>query len=688
MRHPSPLGRDAGQTQSPPSDFAQSLSPPPFAPIVLVPPVRPADVRMTNPGLESGRDNLITAQSLGFGHVISYSLDGTGDNPNLPNDAIVGAEQLRLAPAHFAAGTVNTPIDGPNPRTISNVILGSAAPEEDPRGHSAYVYAFGQFVDHDIDLTTNQSGVNAATLSITAPRNDPVLPAGSSITITRAAVNAADGHALNGVTSVLDLSQIYGSDRTTATSLRGEDGKLLTSDGDNPPIVNGRFVGGDVRASENPDLTAVDALFVREHNYWANALKTQTPSLTSDQIYDMARAITTAEYQNIVYHEYLPSILGPNARLTPYRGFDPNVSTQIFEEFSAAAFRFGHATISTTETKLANDGTALESTDLLTAMMSATSTITANGGFDALLRNLADDQSAEVSVRFPSDLLNMPNPSGGGGFFDLGAVDIMRECDLGLATLNDTRAALGLSRYTSFSQITSEVRVAAQLQAIFGSVDNVDLFVGGLAENHLRGGMLGETFAAIIALQFENLRDGDRLFFENQGFTPQLMAQIENTTLATLILRDTDTDAIQQNVMIAADRHTSDVAPQDSTRPQLIIGIDDDSALIRGVDGVVNTLVAGAGANQLLVGAGPRTDFVFTTSDVRDRVIGFRPGMDHIIFDHQPMGVTAQNISIERAPAFGNGQGGAILHLGEASVILIGVDARSLSASDFIVNDG
>jgi len=263
----------------------------------------------------------------------------------------------------------------------------------------------------------------------------------------------------------------------------------------------------------------------------------------------------------------------------------------------------------------------------------------------------------------------------------------MRERDLGLASLNDTRTALGLSKYTSFSQITSDPVVALQLRTIFGSVDKIDLFVGGLAENHLRGGMLGETFAAIVTLQFENLRDGDRLYFENQGFTPQMMWQIKSTSLATLILRDTDTDAIQQNVMIAAERHSSDIAPEDPTKPQLIIGIDEDNAVIRGVDGVLNTLVAGLGTNQLLIGTGPHTDFVFDTLSPHDRVSGFRPGIDHIVFEHQPFGVTAQNILIGPIPASA-GPAGSVVHLGDASIMLVGVDARSLSVTDFIVNMG
>ena len=265
----------------------------------------------------------------------------------------------------------------------------------------------------------------------------------------------------------------------------------------------------------------------------------------------MARAITTAEYQNIVYTEFLPSLLGPGT-LTQYQGYNPNVSPQIFEEFSTAAYRFGHSIISPTETKIANDGTVLEQQDLVAASAEPTNDYPINGGADALLRNLAQDYSQQEGATINSDLRNMLDANPPGDVGDLAAIDILRERDLGIATLNQTREALGMTPYTSFNQITSDPTLAGELQQVYGSVDQVDLFVGGLAEDPASGGsMVGPTFQAIIAQQFENLRDGDPLFYQNQGFSPQLMTQIQNTTLSDLIVRDTDTTAMQADAFIA-----------------------------------------------------------------------------------------------------------------------------------------
>ena len=632
----------------------------------------------SNPTLASGRDNVIADPKLGFGHVVSYSVDGTGNNLRRHNQGAAGTDEVRLAPANFAGGS--TPVDGPNARVISNVIMAYDPGAIDPGGRSAFMYAFGQFLDHDMSRNPTQTGAGATTLSIPVPADDAVFTPGGAITITRAQVDPANGNAVNVVTSVLDLSQIYGSDAKTAASLRNSDGTLITSAGNNPPVVKGQFAGGDIRTAENPDLTAVDVLFVREHNYWVAQLHAQQPNLSGDQLYDMARAITTAEYQNITYNEYLPSLLGKHA-LGAYHGYDPKVSTAIFEEFSTAAFRFGHTIISTTETKITNDGTVSEATDLIAAMGESTTQIAANGGFDALLRNLGQDFSNKEGVQIASDLLNLFNPGAPGAFFDLGAVDIERERDLGIATLNQTRVALGLTAYTSFAQLTSDTTLAAKLQSVYGSIDKVDLFIGGLAETPVAGSMVGQTFQVIMVDQFNNLRAGDRLYYENQGFTPQMIAQIQHTTMSDLIMRDTDTTIMQANAFIATQRHASDVTSPIVDMPQLVIGINAANAVIQGSAGQDNTLVAGTGLHQTLVGGGSHDIFVFLGGGHTDSIANFKHGIDKIDFENILTSARFADLNIRS-----DGHGGALVQIAGNKIDVVGVAANSMRASDFLFN--
>jgi peroxidase len=267
-------------------------------------------------------------------------------------------------------------------------------------------------------------------------------------------IDPKNGNAIDADTSFLDLSQVYGSDAATAASLRNADGTMKTQNGGLPIGPDGQLMGGDPRVAENPDLTSLDVLFVREHNYWVAKLHAEQPSLTGDQLYAMARAITTAEYQNIIYSGYLPSLLG-SAAPGAYTGYDSKVNPSIMEEFSTAAFRFGHTIISPTESKIANNGAVLQVQDLIAAAGEPASTFANFGGADALLRNLAQDTSQQEGVGIVSDLLNLldANPNDVG---DLGAIDVERERDLGINTLNQTRGALGMRPYTSFNQITSD----------------------------------------------------------------------------------------------------------------------------------------------------------------------------------------------------------------------------------------
>ena len=55
------------------------------------------------------------------------------------------------------------------------------------------------------------------------------------------------------------------------------------------------------------------------------------------------------------------------------------------------------------------------------------------------------------------------------------------------------------------------------LQSIYPSVDEVDLFVGAVAERPLKGALLGPTFVCLVGDQFARLRRGDRFFYEEAG---------------------------------------------------------------------------------------------------------------------------------------------------------------------------
>src|SRR5262249_43076554 len=151
---------------------------------------------------------------------------------------------------------------------------------------------------------------------------------------------------------------------------------------------------------------------------------------------------------------------------------------------------------------------------------------------------LATDNAQEIDNKIVPELQNfLFGPPGAGGF-DLASLNIQRGRDHGLSDYNTTRAYYGLSKATRFDQITTNTTLQAELKQLYGSVDNIDVWVGMLAEDHVAGGSVGPLVQAIVAKQFENIRNGDRLWFENQYSGLGLYA-LEHTTLADIVRRNT-----------------------------------------------------------------------------------------------------------------------------------------------------
>ncbi len=170
-------------------------------------------------------------------------------------------------------------------------------------------------------------------------------------------------------------------------------------------------------------------------------------------------------------------------------------------------------------------------------------------GVDPILKYLASDRADEIDTQIVGSLQNFLFGAPGQGGFDLAALNIQRGRDHGLADYNTTRAAYGLPKVTSFAQITSDPALQQQLRTLYGDVNKIDLWVGGLAEDHTPGGNVGPTFTRIIADQFTRLRDGDRFYYENVFQGPQL-TELRNTKLSDVLKRNTGLKNLQPNVFI------------------------------------------------------------------------------------------------------------------------------------------
>lgn len=504
-----------------------------------------------------------------------YSVTGVGNNLGNPSWGAVGVDLLRFTPSAYADGR-SAPAGGsrPSARALSNALSTQTASAANGRQMSDFLYVFGQFLDHDIGLTTTTSNES---MPIAVPSGDPSFdPSGTGtkqMPFTRSTFNSASGTSnprqqTNVITAFVDGSQVYGSDAARAAALRTfTSGKLKTSAGNMMPFNSGGFpnandahvvadsrlfLGGDVRANENVELISLQTLFVREHNRQAGVISANNPSLSDEQIYQQARRIVIGELQAITYNEFLPALLGQGV-MPAYRGYRSNVNPGIANEFSTAAFRFGHSMLDGEIGRLNNDGSATPQGPiaLRNAFFNTNPFDPAlpnhQGDIDPFLKSAASGNTQEVDLKIVDDVRNFLFGAPGSGGFDLASLNIQRGRDHGLADYNTVRAAYGLPPVTSFSQISSNPATAAALQAAYGSLANIDLWVGGLAEDHTARGSLGPLFTRIVADQFARLRDGDRFYYENSLGGPPL-DQVRHATLSRVIRANTALTNIQPNV--------------------------------------------------------------------------------------------------------------------------------------------
>ena len=97
-----------------------------------------------------------------------------------------------------------------------------------------------------------------------------------------------------------------------------------------------------------------------------------------------------------------------------------------------------------------------------------------------------------------------------------------------------------------------------------GGLDDVDLWMGGLAEKKMAfGGMLGSTFSFVFELQLENLQDADRFYYLSRVQGLNLLTELENNSLSKMALANTDLE--ETDTAIPADFFS---------RPDLILYLD------------------------------------------------------------------------------------------------------------------
>ena len=92
--------------------------------------------------------------------------------------------------------------------------------------------------------------------------------------------------------------------------------------------------------------------------------------------------------------------------------------------------------------------------------------------------------------------------------------------------------------------------------ADLGGLENVDLWIGGLAEQITPfGGMLGSTFNFVFETTMEKLQNGDRFYYLQRLDGLHLFSEMEGNSFAAMIMRNTDATHLPSDVFSTPGTH-------------------------------------------------------------------------------------------------------------------------------------
>ena len=519
----------------------------------------------------------------------SYSFNGSNNNKENLNWGEANLTLRRLASQAYSDGISELSNKGsPNARTISNTVCDQQPDLNiiDERNLSDMNWVWGQFISHDIDFTPtaifDTKLQNLERIQINAPENDPHYRENQTMmSVFRSLYDVRTGFSIdnnreqiNTVTPWLDGSVIYGTSEQRANELRTfEGGKLSTTEHKNGDLlrlapansievqrVRGlAFFSGDIRANENIALTAVNTLFVREHNRIAEEILNDNPELSDEEIFQRARKINTAIIQSITYNEFIPSL---GIELEPYNTYDKSVNPQISHLFSVVAFRIGHSQIGE-QFVLVNETGINQMIAMENGFFNPS--IIQKHGIDSIIKGVVVTKQQANDIYYHNSIRNFlfGEPQRGG--LDLCVLDIIRARDHGIPDYNSIREEIGLLPVKEFNEINSDQEVIRRLSQTYRNVNELDPIIGILAEEHLEDSTLGETGYYIIKEQFERIRDGDRLFYLNDPDLEDLREDISNTKLSDVIKRNTRIDDVPDNVFFVSEIESNYSASEQRT---------------------------------------------------------------------------------------------------------------------------
>ena len=331
-----------------------------------------------------------------------------------------------------------------------------------------------------------------------------------------------------------------------------------------------------------------------------------------ERLFQAARFGTEMQYQHLVFEEFARRI---QPDIDVFEATTTDIDPAIVAEFAHTVYRFGHSMLTDTVARTNPDGTPND-IGLIEAFINplafAAGGPTQAEAAGAIVRGMTNQVGNEidefVTDSLRNNLLGLP--------LDLATINITRGRDTGIPPLNSARrqffqdtgdaalepydnwadfgqgikhpeslinfvAAYGAHPSVAAATTLEEKRAAATSLVLGGEgapsdrldflnstgqwasdangvtntgLDEVDLWIGGLAEKQMSdGGLLGSTFAFVFETQLEKLQNGDRFYYLARTAGLNFLTELEDSSFAEMIMRNTDTTHLPFDVFSTPD---------------------------------------------------------------------------------------------------------------------------------------
>lgn len=290
---------------------------------------------------------------------------------------------------------------------------------------------------------------------------------------------------------------LYGSDGKPKAEFCGSDGLLVLDeplgvDSTTPGRATLFAVGGD-RVNASVQVATINTLFLREHNRLTALLAGDNPGWDDERLFQVARNIVIVKFIRIVVEEYINHISSAPFRFTadPAVAWDANWNKPNWMTIEFTLLYRWHSLV---PENLVWDGKAMAGWEIL-----LNNKPLLDGGLANAFAQLSANHAARMGLGNFADFLEKAEAKG-----------ILQGRANDLKGYNDYREVMGLARARSFSEIVGKgqdqddqarrTKLANELERLYGTVDNLEFYVGLFAEPCPKNSPISELVLAMVAM--------------------------------------------------------------------------------------------------------------------------------------------------------------------------------------------